>query len=109
MKKNLKYFYSDLVLSALGLAAYLMYGMFISLASVAASIASNNYKEPDTIINISRIFGTEGLVAIAIFILLSIVSYIFMKKDNKKGLIGILILSAIALIVLIIKNIYIFV
>ena len=109
MKKNLKYFYSDLLLSALGLAAHLMYGTFISIASVAASIASDTYKEPDTIINVSRIFGIEGLVAIAIFVLISILSYFFMKKANKKGLVGILILSAIALVVLIIKNIYIFV
>ena len=95
----------------IGVAAilYLLYNNFISVAAMAASFISGEFNETNTAIEIAKIILYNGLFVIIIYSIFTIVNYILSKKEKTKLLIALFIILVIALIVLIIKNLNIFI
>lgn len=108
MEKYKKLFLANNIMIGLSAIAFLLYEYFIGLAIVATSVSENLYEDATTIQNIAKCIGIDGLIAVAIYVVFVFLNHLFMKKENKKGIVTITIISSIILLVYIIKNILIF-
>lgn len=108
MKNYKKLFLTNNIIIGLSAIAFLLYEYFIGLAIVATSVSENIYEEATTIQNIAKYIGLDGLIAIVLYVIFIILNHIFMKKENKKGILAITIIASIILVIYIVKNILIF-